>query len=397
MSAAWRLNEEDYIKDIPWISDLKVRAGYGITGNQDIPNYLSLERMRVGSRLMFYNQKWINAYEAASNPNPDLKWEMKQEYNLGADFAFFDNRLSGSVDVYHRLISDLLWRYSVPMPPNVFPETIANVGKMKNDGLEIQLNVEPLRGNDYSWVSSVSFSMNRNEMVTFSDSTKGFNTAYLEMSPVVGTLTQRIVPGGPVGDYYALIYQGIDPANSAKIIYENVDGSVDANGKPTIDNNDRKVVGNQYPKFEIGWNNNFQYKNWDLSFFFRGVFGVSALNYERVFYENLNALNGRNILRSTLTNNAEYTGQPVYDSRFVEDASYIKLDNVTLGHNFLFGKSSLRLYLTGQNLMTITSYSGNDPERAIPKFDFQASGAGNDQLPYYPYTRKFLVGLSFKF
>lgn len=400
ISGAWRMNEEDFAKDLPWLSELKLRAGYGVTGNQDIGNYISLERMGVGSRLMYYNQKWINSYAPASNPNPYLKWEMKEEYNLGLDFGFFDNRITGNVDVYHRLISDLLWNYDVPKVINVYDKTTANVGKMSNDGLEIQLNVEPLRVKDFSWVSSFSFAMNRNELISFSDSTRGFTMEYLDMSPVVGTLTQTIVPGRPVGDWYALVYQGIDPADHTKIIYENVDGSVDANGNPTIDSRlDRKVVGNQYPKFELGWNNNFQYKNWDLSLFFRAICGVKALNYERVMYESWNKLNGgKNILRSTLTNHSEYEGLEVYDSRFIEDASYLKLDNVTLGYNFKFKKSSLRLYATGQNLMTITNWTGVDPEKAIPEsFDLQKSGTGGDQLLYYPYTRKFLVGLSFKF
>jgi TonB-linked SusC/RagA family outer membrane protein len=400
VSLAWRLNEEDFAKDLSWLNDLKIRIGYGVTGNQDIDNYLSLERMMVSNKLMYYNQEWVNAYEPASNPNPDLKWEKKDEYNFGFDYGLIDNRISGSVDFYYRLISDLLWNYDVPSPPNVFPKTTANVGEMSNKGLEIQLNVEPLRGSDYSWVSSFSYSMNRNKMISFSDESKGYNMEYLDMTPIKGTLSQRIVTGGPVGDYYALIYDGIDPNDPTKIIYKNMDGSVDENGNPTIDSRlDRVVVGNQYPKFELGWNNNFTYKNWDLSFFIRAIYGVSALNAERVWYESWNVLNGGlNILRSTLTNHPEYTGLEVYDNRFVEDASYLKLDNISLAHNFRFAKSSLRLYLTMENLLTLTKYSGVDPEKAIPEsFNLQASGDGSDLLPYYPYTRKFLVGLSFKF
>jgi len=400
VSLAWRIDEESFTDDLSWLSDFKLRAGYGVTGNQDIGNYLSLERMRVGSKLMYYNQEWINSYEPASNPNPDLKWEKKDEYNVGADFGFFDSRITGSVDVYYRLISDLLWNYDVPVPPNVYPTTTANVGKMSNKGLEVQLNFEFLKGKNYSWMSSVSYSMNRNEMISFSDESKGYTKEYLDMTPVKGFLTQTVVPGKPVGDFYAMIYQGVDPNDPTKIIYKNSDGSVDENGNPTIDNRlDREVVGNQYPIFELGWNNNFQYKNWDFSFFIRTVYGASALNYERVWYESWNGLNGgKNILRSTLTNHPEYTGLEVYDNRFVEDASYVKLDNVTMGYNFNFAKNSCRLYFTAQNLLTLTKYTGVDPEKAIPEnFDTQASGDGSDQLPYYPYTRKFLLGLSFKF
>lgn len=393
ISAGWRIHEENFARDLSWLSNLKVRAGYGVTGNQDIPNYLSLPRLAVSDRQFYYNGEFVNAYQPASNPNPDLKWERKAELNIGLDFGFLDNKITGNVEVYKRNITDLLWWYAVPVPPNVFNNIYANVGEMKNNGVEFQVNIAVAKKNDFSWTTSIIYAGNRNEMVSFSDPSQGYELEYLKITPATGTWTQLVEEGKAVGNWFAPIFDGVDENGDATYKDVNGDGTVDVDSEV-----DREVVGNQYPKTTLGWNNTFKLMNFDLNFFFRGAFGQSALNYERLFKENWQPLlAGGNILKSQL-DNPDFTGIQRYDSRYVEDASFIKLDNITLGYNLNTGNASaLRVYITGQNLFTITDYSGADPEYAIPDFNTSVATSGANNLSYYPYTRSYLVGLKFKF
>ncbi|OJW00299.1 MAG: hypothetical protein BGO52_04235 [Sphingobacteriales bacterium 44-61] len=394
VSIGWRLNEEDFIRNIKWINNLKLRIGYGVTGNQDISNYLSLSRIAVGSRQFYYAGNWINSYRPASNPNPDLKWEKKAEYNAGVDFGFLDNRIYGSIDFYLRRVSDLLWSYAVPVPPNVYNSTYANVGTMQNKGVEVSLNGDIIRSKDLTLTTTVNYTLNRNKLISFSDPGRGYTLQYLKINPAATTWTQLVLEGQPLGNFMAPVFLGVNGSGGA--IYEDVNKDGTINQESELD---RRVVGNAYPKFELGWNVSMQYKKFDLSFFFRGVFGQSLLNYERVFYENWTPfLSGRNILKSTLENYPTYTGITTYDSRYVEKASFVKLNNVSLGYTMSLPKgNSLRFYATGQNLFTITNYSGADPEAVINDFNLSTATAGTENLSYFPFTRTLTFGINYKF
>jgi iron complex outermembrane receptor protein len=203
-----------------------------------------------------------------------------------------------------------------------------------------------------------------------------------------------VLEGQPLGNFMAPVFLGVNGSGGA--IYEDVNKDGTINQESELD---RRVVGNAYPKFELGWNVSMQYKKFDLSFFFRGVFGQSLLNYERVFYENWTPfLSGRNILKSTLENYPTYTGITTYDSRYVEKASFVKLNNVSLGYTMSLPKgNSLRFYATGQNLFTITNYSGADPEAVINDFNLSTATAGTENLSYFPFTRTLTFGINYKF
>jgi TonB-linked SusC/RagA family outer membrane protein len=393
ISAGWRISEENFARNISWLSNLKLRAGYGVTGNQDIPDYQSLSRIGISSREFYYNGGWINTYEPSSNPNPDLKWEKKGEFDAGVDFGLLAGRITGSFDYYYRKISDLLWNYAVPVPPNVYPTTYANVGVMENHGIEISLTAKVVQTGAFRWSSTLLYSRNRNELVAFSDAARGYKLDFLEIDPVAGTWSQLVREHEPIGNFMAPVYLGVD--NNGNAVYKDVNGD----GKiSTGSQEDREVVGNAYPKFEMGWTNQMRYKDFDLSFFFRGVFGQSLLNYERVFFENWQPfLAGTNILSSTLSN-PKYTGVQTYDSRFVEKASYVKLSSLQLGYNLkVDGQDPLRIYASCQNLFTITNYKGSDPEAPIPDFTTNIGPAGTENLNYYPYTITFLLGIDFNF
>jgi TonB-dependent starch-binding outer membrane protein SusC len=390
VSLGWRLNEESFLKEVSWVNNLMLRAGYGVTGNQDIPNYQSVPRMAVGPK-MFYNGRWINSYQSANNPNPDLKWEKKAETNIGVDFGLF-NRISGSIEFYNRNITDLLWWYSVPVPPNVFNNIYANVGSMRNRGFELMLEGKIINNKDLNWTSTLVYSMNRNKVTKLADPSRGYALEFIRMTAAATSWAQMIRVGESIGNFWAPIYTGVD--SQGRAVYEDVnnDGVVQ---KERIE--DRRIVGNEYPDFEFGWQNIFYYKNFDFSFALRGMIGQSLLNRDRIAYENWEPFKaGRNVLKSIL-DRPEYTGPYAYDSRFVDESSFVKLSNVTLGYN-LKGKTlkMVRLYVSGNNLITITKFEGTDPEKVIPNISTNTETFGADNL-WYPYSRTFVIGLNLNF
>jgi len=388
VSLGWRLNNEPFLENVSWLSDLKLRAGFGITGNQDIGNYRSLQLLAVGGRFL-YNGNWINTYPPASNPNPDLRWEKKEELNIGTDFGFYRGRLSGSIDYYIRNTKDLLWTYSVPVPPNLYNSLYTNVGTIRNSGIEVTLNAIPVKTANLTWNTTLLFSRNRNKLVSFSNNDAGFKLTDLKQGYIgadVQTWTHQVLEGQPVGNFTTLIFEGID-ANGFPIY-------TDTNKDGVITEADRQVAGNAYPKFQLSFANSVFYKKFDLSFNLRGSFGNDVLNIHRLYYENFGYLGGKNILLSAL-DYPGYKGKAEYSSRFVEDASYVKLDNISIGYTTSFSSSvikKLRVYATGQQLLTITKYKGVDPEMSLAGLS-----PGIDAYNYYPRTRTFTIGVNVSF
>jgi len=388
VSLGWRLNNESFLREVDWISDLKLRAGFGVTGNQDIGNYRSLQLLAVGGRML-YNGNWINTYPPASNPNPDLRWEKKEELNIGVDYGFLRGKISGSIDYYIRNTKDLLWTYSVPVPPNLYNSLYTNVGTIRNSGIEVTVNAIPVKTSNLTWNTTLLFSRNRNKLVSFSNNDAGFKLTDLKQGYIgadVQTWTHQVLEGQPVGNFTTLIFEGID-ANGFPIY-------TDTNKDGVINEADRQVAGNAYPKFQLSFANAVSYKKFDLSFNFRGSFGNDVLNIHRLYYENFGYLGGKNILLSAL-DYPGYKGKAEYSSRFVEDASYIKLDNISIGYTTGFNSNvikKMRVYATGQQLLTITKYKGVDPEMSL-----SGLSPGIDAYNYYPRTRTFTLGVNLTF
>lgn len=388
LSIGWRLNEEAFLKEISWINDLKLRAGVGVTGNQEIPNYQSLIRMSVGPKF-WNNGNWINTFQSASNPNPDLKWEKKTEYNVGLDFGIF-SRFTGTIDLYSRTTSDLLWYYTVPVPPNVLTSIYANVGSIRNRGIEISLKTDIIKKSSVIWNSTVIFALNRNKAISLSDPSRGYELPYIKLTPAATTWTQIITEGEKVGNFWAPVYIGAKADGTAQYKDVDKDGIISTE-------KDREIVGHDYPDFEMSWSNAIRYKKFDLSFSLRGMFGQSLINYDRVSFENWGPFNaGANVLKSIL-DRPDYTSvMYVWDSRYIEKSSFVKLDNLVLGYNLNIGATSLRLYVSGTNLITWTTYTGNDPEIPIPNFNTGIGTMGWNNLTY-PYSRLYTFGIKLNF
>lgn len=387
VSAGWRISSEPWMQQAEWLDDLKLRVGFGITGNQEIGNYRSLSILQKGASNFYYNGKWISTYEPGSNPNPDLRWERKKEFNAGLDVALLENRLSLTLDYYIRRTKDLLYTYSVPVPPNLYPSTFANVGTIDNSGVELTINATPVQTKDFRWNLGATISHNRNKLVRFSNDEYEMveiKTGYFPDD--LKMYTMRIVEGEPLGNFWGPKFLGFDDKGGA--VYEDLDGV------EGITEADYQVIGNAYPDVLFSLSSTFTYKHFSLSFLLRGSIGNDVLNQSRVYYEGFGYFGTRNVLRSTL-DYPDYKGSAYYSSRFVEDGSYLKLDNLTLGYDFDLKSrvvSKLRLYVTAQNLFTITGYKGIDPEVSLSGLQ-----PGIDWYDFYPRTRTFVLGVNLAF
>jgi TonB-linked SusC/RagA family outer membrane protein len=385
VSVGWRINRESFMDNTDWVNDLKLRVGYGVTGNQNFDSYKSQIMMGIAGRFL-YNGEWINTYEPTSNPNPDLRWEKKLEFNVGIDFAIYNNRVSGSIDYYNRRSTDLLYTYNVPYPPYIYPELFTNVGTISNQGVELTLNVQAIKKQNFSWNSTLTFSKNSNKLVKFSNDE--FTSKYIETGWLGGAFPlncQRIEEGQPLGTFYGPVWLGLD--ENGLDLFKN------ANPVGKVDPEDWEPIGNANPFCTLGWSNSFNYKNWDMNMSFRSNIGGKVLNMYRLYYENWRSL-GRNIVHTQLEN-PEFTGNGQYSSKYIESGTFVKLDNISLGYNFktkIKYISNIRAEFTAQDVYTFTGYKGLDPEVNLSGLE-----PGIEYLYYYPRSTSFTFGLNITF
>lgn len=384
-SLGWRINKEDFMNDVTWVNDLKLRVGYGVTGNQDFASYQSLIMMGIAGKF-FYNGEWINTYEPTSNPNPDLRWEKKQELNAGIDFSILNNRISGVLDYYYRQSTDLLYTYNVPYPPYIYPELFTNVGTISNQGVELTFNAVAVKNTSFNWTTTLTFSKNINKLVKFSNDE--FTNKYVETGWLGGAFplnALRIEEGKPLGTFYGPVWLGVNE--------DGYDTFKNANPIGKVNPEDWEPIGNAYPFCTIGWSNMLTYNSWDMNISIRSNIGGEVLNMYRLYYENWQSL-GRNIVHTQLEN-PEFIGIGQYSSKYIESATFVKIDNVSLGYNFPIQSkyiSKMRLNLTAQDVLTITGYKGLDPEVNLSGLE-----PGIEYMYYYPRTTTITLGVNVVF
>ena len=399
VSLGWRITEEKFMKNLKVFDDIKLRAGYGVTGSQPSQSFLGVPLLGYGDYYL-YNGQWIRALQPTQNSNDKLKWEEKHEYDIGADFSVLNYRLNVSVDWYYRLIKGLLYDYSVPSPPNLYTTTRANVGEMSNNGLEIMVNAIPVQTKDFKWETTITFSTNSNKLKSLSNdlyqtSSDYFMTGWIEEP--IKTESHIVRIGHKVGDIYG--FKVVDVDESGKWIYLDKNGNRVNYDEFTHSFEDKQILGNGVPKWYLGFNNQFRYKNFDLAINMRGAFGFQIMNGMRMFYENRSRQDW-NRLRSAYD---KVFGKAVlntlcseeFNSYYVENGDYWKIDNITLGYSFSkINKwiKTLRLYASVNNAITITGYKGIDPEVSTsglaPSYDNRDS---------YPHTRAFTFGMNVTF
>ncbi|MDD2727019.1 MAG: TonB-dependent receptor [Proteiniphilum sp.] len=394
VSAAWGIAEEAFMDDVNWIDDMKLRVGYGVTGNQSgLDPYKTLQL--YGTSGTYYdNGAWLTAYKISQNANPDLKWEETAMFNIGVDFFMFNNRLNGTIEWYDKRTRDMLYTYRVPTPPYLHPDMMANVGDMRNTGIELALSFDAVRTRDFFWNSSVTLAHNKNEITSLSDDV--YTTSRIMVGDAwvrggSGRTTHVVEEGYPVGQFYGPEFIRID--DEGKYLFRDKDGN-EVNG---VTAEDYTYIGSAQPDLTFGWSNRFNYKNWDFSFFLRGTLGNKVLNMGRMTYGHPGYLIGANALNDPLIYDLKVV--PEYSSLYVEDASHLRLDNTSLGYSFpTDGVSWLeqaRLYVTGQNLFVLTRYKGLDPE--VDENRNNGLAPGVEDREYYPKARTFSVGVTLTF
>lgn len=386
-SLAWRLSEEAFMDNLSFVDDLKLRVSYGITGNQDIPNYRTMALYGTYG-YYFSNGEFFTQYAPSQNPNPDLKWEQTAQLNVGLDYYLWGGKLRGSIEYYNKQTSNLLYDYPVPSPPYQFSSMIANVGKVSNKGIEIVIESTPVRNKDFTWDVSFNFSKNKNRVESLSNDQFQREEVYTGAASISGLqeTSQILKAGFPLGTFFGAKYIGQDENG----IFQYADISDDGQ---FVYADDRTDIGCAQPDFTINLTNSFEYKNFTLSFLLRGVFGNDVLNGSALYLNDISRMPGNNVLKSALGIAKQ---KLVYSSYYIEDGSFVRLDNLQLGYNFKLGEKSkvkkLRVYLTGNNLFVITKYKGIDPEVPQDGIVF-----GIDAQKYYPKTRSFTAGVNISF
>lgn len=413
-AVAWRASEEDFIKKLNIFHNLKLRLSYGVVGSQAIAPYKTLSTMAL-ERDYFFNQSRKVGIGTGTSPNPDLKWESTAQANVGIDFGIFNGRLSGTVDYYNKKTTDLLFDVSIPSY-NGGGAMTQNIGSMRNKGWEFMLTGIILDQKELELTTSVNLSTNRNKILDMGDEEE----KYISYGNYGGyTVLQK---GKPLGQFRGLIYEGVWKSHEAgeAARFGRVPGDskyrnlkvAEAGQDEVIDGEDMTVIGNALPKFVWGWNTSLVYKNFDLSVFFNGIYGNDVWNFTRFLL--ISGTTDVKVPPSTEIKNRwtptnENTNIPGFSatnsnmkqsSQYIEDGSFIRLSNLTLGYTFDKLKKSTfvrdaKVYVSAQNLFVLTKYKGLDPESSVTPDNMDTVQGFDDAT--YPSTRSFVVGVKFAF
>ena len=417
VSASWIISEEDFMKGLTWLDELKLRAGYGVTGNMPGDHYLYLMMVGPGSDYIFSNGEFIKPWGPTTNVNEYIRWEEKHETNVGLDFSVLGGRITGTVDGYFRNTTNLLYEYDVPLTGgNVVSKKWDNYGQIYNYGVEFSLNGLILKHKDLEWTAGVNAAWNRNLVKRITGEQYGTrnadgeliasykNTGYISSGDgETGKYVMRLVEGEAVGNFYGYKYAGIQ--DTGVWVFETPAGGYTTNPSDS----DKQVLGNAFPLLTLGFNTAVKYKNFDFSMNFRGQIGGLIFNETRYFYENTRGT--ENVLLSSFSGDAakltNWIDHPEKDNAslrqfsdfYLEDATYVKLNDLTLGWTPVIGGPvadyihSLRVYFNAQNLFTITGYKGHDPSTV----SMSGLAPGFDGRSYYPTQRTFSLGVNLTF
>lgn len=397
-SLGWTISSEDFMKQFDFINNLKLRAGYGLTGNQEgFDPYWSQEvYYPVSSQPSLETGNPTVVFSASRNANPDLKWETNKELNLGLDFGIINNTVQGSIEYYNKKTTDLIASYSVPVPPYKYNSMLANAGQITNEGIEINIQVNAINKPNLNWKTSAVFSHNKQTIDKLSDGEfKWSDTqkSYIQARGMVGQWTQILEEGGQIGTWYLPHLVGTS-TETGKQMFLTKTGGVTSK----IEDAARFYKGYAQPKYDIGWSNYFTFKkNIDLSFSFRALLDYKVYNVSDMYFSNPTLLPNFNANKTAIDwFNKKIDGTPQASDFWLEDGSFLRLDNITVGYTFPLGKSSsikkIRAYFTSNNTFIITKYRGVDPELSYNGLEY-----GLDNFNVYPKTRTFTLGLQLNF
>jgi TonB-dependent starch-binding outer membrane protein SusC len=394
VSASWLISGEDFMRGSAF-SELRLRAGWGLQGNPGVEPYASLILLGTpeGARSVF-NETAVTGVIPERNGNPNLKWEQTSQFNVALAFGLMDNALSGNVEYYVKNTSDLLLTVPVPQPAAV-SDRLENIGKVRNRGLEASLDYLVLSRRNVTWRAGLVFSAERNKVVDLGGR-PFINTGFVSGQGQSGQVSQRIMPGFPLGTFFGPEFVGVD-ASGNQLFNDYQDGElVGETTTPAAD--DFVVIGNANPDYTLGLQSQMNWGRFDLSLFVRGVVGRDVFNNTALVYSTKgNAKQDKNFLRSALDDPTGIDEPAIFSSRWIEGASFVRLQNLTLGYRlnlpFLTSTRSARVYISGDNLILLTGYSGLDPEVHT---EFGLATRGLDYLSY-PRPRTVTAGINVTF
>ena len=410
VSAAWNITEEQFMKNQDVFDNLKLRLGYGVSGNalgfgaySGVATYGS-----TGITFPYQGNSWV-ILAATKLANYDLTWETTGMFNVGIDYGFWKNRINGSIEFYNKKTKDLIWNYPVSTVIYPIDNIAANVGEITNTGIEFTINIDAIRTKDFNWMTTINLSHNKNKVNKLSND-KYQTSTFAQGDPRVAGVsangyTQRVMEGQPLGTFYLYEFAGYeDVVVDGKTVTWPTYYVRDENGNKTGETTsspeykDRYVAGNAQPKLNFGWNNTFSYKNWSATLFFTGVIGNKIYNGSRAHYTSRDFFDGgKNVLKEFITDRpATDNLSNIPSDRFLEKGDYLRLQTLTLGYTFdklNNWMQSLQVYATCNNVFTLTSYKGLDPEVNMggidPGVDYRWST--------YPHTRTIMVGVRANF
>ncbi|HAN77924.1 MAG TPA: hypothetical protein DCQ31_09205 [Bacteroidales bacterium] len=399
-SLGWTIKEEAFLKDVDFISQLKLRVGYGLAGNQEFESYRDIQAaIRTGLTINPETGDPAVGMDIANNSNLDLQWEQNSEMNIGLDWAIWNNRISGSFEYYDKRTNNLLYAYSMTMPPALVRTTWGNAGVISNAGYEANIEAYIIQGKKFEWKTNFSISKNVQKVVklssdVFSWSESDKKQGWLNGRGLVGdnNWSQYLEEGYALGTFYMPEYAGL--SGDGKFLFYTAAGGITRE----VSAAERRVVGHALPDFEIGWSNYFTFfKHFDISFAARAIVGSDVLNVTKMVFSNSALLPSLNVLNSALTEfDGKLTDQPKISSYYLEDGSFFRIDNLTLGYTMDVSKltwiKKFRVSVVTNNLLLLTKYTGLDPEVSYEGLSF-----GLEQYNVYPKTKTFTIGVNLTF
>lgn len=391
ISGGWRISNEAFIRNISFIDDLKIRVGYGITGNNNFSAGASTA-MYESNSLWPYNGVWVTSYGPARNVNHDLHWEKKTELNIGLDYTFLNNRLFGKFDIYKRKVSGMLYNISVPNPPAIYDRTTMNYGDLQNTGWEFEIGGVPVKTKNFNWTTTMRFSHSSSKITSL----WGNNTYQDRVTfPAPGTNGSggRIEAGTKIGSYYIWKYAGI--TDDGKWLLYDKNNNIILSDKKTYD--DKRYIGNAIPTLIMAWDHTFTYKNLSLGVNLRSWIDFDVFNTINMYY-GLSEVEGQNVLRNAYIDNRHIKDVKQLCDYWIEDGTFLKIDAISLGYSLNMKRwqkyiDKIDIYLTVKNVACFTKYSGLDPEVNINGLDLGYEWFNN----IYPETRRYTLGMKIQF
>jgi len=392
-SGGWRISKEAFMKNISIINDLKLRAGYGVTGNNDFGADYAATMYGSDQYWLMPDGTWAYTYGKTKNVNDDLKWEEKHEWNVGLDYSLFNNRLYGKFDIYKRKVEGLIYDVQVPQPPYTRDKMYKNIGNLENKGWEFEIGGDIIENQDWQYSTSMNFSTNKTKILTLWGNQTYYNYASFPSPGNPGSAI-RIEEGVEIGSFYLWKFAGFDDKGDF-LLYDKDDNIIPASDKVE---EDKRHIGNYMPKLIVAWNHRLNYRNWDLTVNMRSWIDFDVYNTMNMYFGLPTTSSELNLLKTAYTKYANITGEKQLSDYFLEDGTFLKIDNINLGYNLNLKKytrfgSNARFYLTVNNVATFAKYSGIDPEVDVTGL----SGGIEWFTSLYPQTRTYTLGIQLTF